>query len=134
MRARVRRDGVCCPAAAGTAPSIPDVRPDQPASPTPGRTGSRRRRWVVRVAGGVSLCLLGVAGTGWGVMHTLSDSIGRVDAFKDVHNRPSDDSAQTYLLVGTDDRAGVAPRTLKELHAGGQSCDCTDTMMLIHLS
>lgn len=89
------------------------------------------------LAGVLAFLVLAVAATGWSVLHGIGESIGRVDAFHGVHDRPapSDNAAETFLLVGTDDREGIPQRELRHvLHAGGVPCHCTDTMMLIHLS
>ncbi|MFF4649591.1 LCP family protein [Streptomyces sp. NPDC001380] len=106
-------------------------------SPVPDPAATRRRRWGARLAGALSLGVLAASGAGWSVLNGVGDSLGRVDAFAGAHDRPaaSDGSAPTFLLVGTDDREGIPRRRLKEvLHAGGESCHCTDTMMLVHLS
>ncbi|MFD0330262.1 LCP family protein [Streptacidiphilus monticola] len=85
-------------------------------------------------AGALSGALLATSGVGWAVVNGVGDSLGRVDAFRGLTNRPADDASQNFLVVGTDDREGVPPATLRALHAGGESCHCTDTMMLVHLS
>ncbi|WP_137993675.1 LCP family protein [Streptomyces vilmorinianum] len=38
------------------------------------------------------------------------------------------------LVVGVDSRAGLSAAELKKYHAGGKGCDCTDVMMLVHVS
>ncbi|MFD7442796.1 LCP family protein [Streptomyces sp. NPDC059909] len=38
------------------------------------------------------------------------------------------------LIVGIDSRAGLSAAEKRRLHVGGQGCDCTDVMMLVHLS
>lgn len=38
------------------------------------------------------------------------------------------------LIVGTDSRSGLSAAEKRRLHVGGQGCDCTDVMMLVHLS
>ncbi|MFI8435794.1 LCP family protein [Streptomyces sp. NPDC079020] len=38
------------------------------------------------------------------------------------------------LLVGTDGRDTITPREKKKFRLGGVACDCTDTMMLIHIA
>ncbi|OKJ17478.1 hypothetical protein AMK19_04490 [Kitasatospora sp. CB01950] len=71
---------------------------------------------------------------GWAVLNGVGSSLGRVDAIGGP-DRPADDGASTFLVVGTDDRAGIPEATLKDLlHAGGESCHCTDTMMIVQLS
>ncbi|MDK9500572.1 LCP family protein [Streptomyces katrae] len=38
------------------------------------------------------------------------------------------------LVVGVDSRAGLSAAEKRRLHVGGQGCNCTDVMMLLHLS
>lgn len=38
------------------------------------------------------------------------------------------------LIVGIDSRAGLSAAEKVRLHAGGKGCNCTDVMMLVHLS
>lgn len=38
------------------------------------------------------------------------------------------------LVVGIDSRAGLSAAEKVRLHAGGKGCNCTDVMMLVHLS
>jgi LCP family protein required for cell wall assembly len=49
-------------------------------------------------------------------------------------DRPVDGPGTTLLLVGVDDRSGLTRRQQRDLHVGGKGCNCTDTMMLLHLS
>ncbi|GAA2093294.1 LCP family protein [Streptomyces albiaxialis] len=42
--------------------------------------------------------------------------------------------ALNILLVGLDSRAGLSPETRDRLHVNGKACDCTDVMMLMHVS
>ena len=93
-----------------------------------------RRRRVVWVAGMLSAAVLATSGIGRAVVSGVGDSIGRVDVFGGLRDRPADDAALNFLLVGTDDREGVPAKVLQSLHAGGESCHCTDTIMLVHLS
>ncbi|WP_371497377.1 LCP family protein [Kitasatospora sp. NBC_00374] len=105
-----------------------------PSSPVR-RSRPPRRRWGQWAAGAVSLAVLTASGGGWAILHGVSASIGRVDAFSGDHERPAQDGATTFLVVGTDERDGIPAATLKDvLHAGGESCHCTDTMMLVQLA
>lgn len=93
------------------------------------------RRWGQWLAGAVSVAVLATSCGGWAVLNGVGDSIDRVDAFGDGHDRPADDGVTTFLVVGTDERDGIPEDTLKNvLHAGGESCHCTDTMMLVQLA
>ncbi|WP_327266507.1 LCP family protein [Streptomyces sp. NBC_01232] len=38
------------------------------------------------------------------------------------------------LVVGIDSRAGISAAEKRRLHVGGKGCNCTDVMMLVHLS
>ncbi|MFE0274182.1 LCP family protein [Streptomyces sp. NPDC058992] len=38
------------------------------------------------------------------------------------------------LIVGIDSRTGLSAGEKRRLHVGGEGCDCTDVMMLVHLS
>ncbi|WP_374778107.1 LCP family protein [Streptomyces sp. NBC_01310] len=38
------------------------------------------------------------------------------------------------LIVGIDSRAGISAAEKRRLHVGGKGCNCTDVMMLVHLS
>lgn len=38
------------------------------------------------------------------------------------------------LVVGVDSRTGISAAEKRRLHVGGKGCDCTDVMMLVHLS
>lgn len=51
---------------------------------------------------------------------------------------PADDAGagrgRNILVVGVDSRAGLSKAEKNRLHVGGKGCDCTDVMMLVHLS
>ncbi|GAA4851629.1 LCP family protein [Kitasatospora terrestris] len=83
----------------------------------------------------MSLAILATSCGGWVVLNGVGDAIDRVDAFGGDRDRPADDGVTTFLVVGTDDREGIPEATLKDvLHAGGESCHCTDTMMVVQLA
>ncbi|MFD7643357.1 LCP family protein [Kitasatospora sp. NPDC059795] len=101
----------------------------------PGPMPPRRRRWGLWAAGALSFSVLASSCAGWAVLNGVGSSLGRVDAIGGGPDRPADDGASTFLVVGTDDRAGIPEATLKDLlHAGGEPCHCTDTMMIVQLS
>lgn len=58
----------------------------------------------------------------------------RVDkvAFEPSGERPGDQPGTTYLLVGSDSRAGLSPEERKKLHTGDAASELTDTIMLLH--
>ncbi|MET9323370.1 LCP family protein [Streptomyces sp. NPDC003038] len=47
---------------------------------------------------------------------------------------PSGSRGTNILIVGIDSRAGLSAAEKRRLHAGGKGCNCTDVMMLVHLS
>ncbi|NLU70626.1 LCP family protein [Streptomyces sp. HNM0574] len=48
--------------------------------------------------------------------------------------RPADRPGVNILLVGLDRRSGMTKAEKDRLHVNGEECNCTDTMMLLHLS
>ncbi|WP_121255201.1 LCP family protein [Nocardioides ferulae] len=46
--------------------------------------------------------------------------------------RPDDQPGTTYLMVGSDSRAGLSAQERKELHTGNATSELTDTIMLLH--
>ena len=68
----------------------------------------------------------------------ISDSIARIDVFNSVDNRPEKISkAEVYLLVGSDNRAGLTKQQIRDLRVGSTATAAggrSDTMLLIHLS
>ncbi|MFD7730637.1 LCP family protein [Kitasatospora phosalacinea] len=108
----------------------PDRRPAPVRLRRPGR-----RRWGRWAAGTLSFAVLATSCGGWAVLNGIGSSLDRVDAIGGGPDRPADDGATTFLVVGTDEREGIPESTLKDvLHAGGESCHCTDTMMIVQLS
>ncbi|WP_406113533.1 LCP family protein [Kitasatospora purpeofusca] len=106
----------------------------EPLDARSGGPSERRRFWPRRLAAGIAFSVLVTSCGGWAVLHGIG-SIDRVDAFSNDRARPADDGSTTFLVVGTDERDGIPEKTLKTvLHAGGESCHCTDTMMIVQLS
>ncbi|MEU4093730.1 LCP family protein [Streptomyces sp. NPDC026673] len=105
--------------------------------PTAAARRARKRppaRRGMRVLGAVSLGILTASGIGHAVLGHMDDRMARVDAFAGMKNRPSPTKGTNFLLVGTDVRRGLTAAQRDRLHLGGEPCDCTDTMMLAHLS
>ncbi|MFP1624395.1 LCP family protein [Streptomyces sp. 5K101] len=46
----------------------------------------------------------------------------------------ADSRGTNILIVGVDSRSGLSTAEKRRLHVGGEGCDCTDVMMLVHLS
>jgi LCP family protein required for cell wall assembly len=98
-------------------------------------TARRLRR--VTVAGAVCAALAGTAvATGSGPLPAAAAALAlpRVSVFDDAAHRPADGPGVNYLLVGIDRRTGLSRQERTTLHVGGQGCDCTDVMMLLHVS
>ncbi|WP_436790993.1 LCP family protein [Yinghuangia sp. YIM S10712] len=104
-----------------------------------GRTPSpapRQRRWGLALTGFLAVAILLTSGVGWAWIKYMDGKLHRINPFSTSGNRP-DTGAEgdlNFLIVGTDSREGVPRKTLNQLHAGGESCDCTDTMMIVHLN
>lgn len=106
--------------------------PRQPPAPAPGGPGKpRRRRGPKFYLGIVGLLLLAwvvylvaVPLYAW----TKVESV----AFEPKGDRPDDQPGTTYLLVGSDSRAGLSAEERKRLGTGDASGQRTDTIMLMH--
>ncbi|WP_450266282.1 LCP family protein [Streptomyces griseoluteus] len=94
----------------------------------------RRPRWAVRVVSALSVTVLASAGIGHAVVSGLDSGIARVDAFKDMKNRPRAGHGMNVLLVGTDGRDKITEAERRAYRLGGAPCHCTDTMMIVHIS
>ncbi|MGW4565841.1 LCP family protein [Streptomyces sp. NPDC004561] len=94
----------------------------------------RRPRWAMRAVTTLSVVVLASAGIGHAVVTSLDAGIARVDAFKDMKNRPRAGHGMNLLLVGTDGRDKITEQQRRAYHLGGQPCHCTDTMMIVHIS
>ncbi|MFF8847749.1 LCP family protein [Streptomyces sp. NPDC015127] len=88
----------------------------------------------MRVVTSLSVLVLGVGGIGHAVVTSLDTGIERVDPFRDMKNRPGDTNGMNILVVGTDGRDKITPAEKKKYRLGGTACNCTDTIMLVHLS
>ncbi|WP_243085438.1 LCP family protein [Streptomyces sp. 891-h] len=104
------------------------------------RNGPRRARqgprWGLRIATGSSVLLLVAGGVGHAMVTGLSSDVRRVDPFDglDTDSRPKVDNGVNFLVVGTDRRDGLSATQKERYNLGGSACDCTDTILLVHLS
>lgn len=87
-----------------------------------------------RVVTGLSVAVLVAAGIGHSVVTSLDTGIRRVDAFRDMKNRPKQGNGMNVLLVGTDGRDKITPEEKQKYRLGGAPCHCTDTIMIVHIS
>ncbi|MGW5086334.1 LCP family protein [Streptomyces coelicoflavus] len=106
----------------------PSRRPQRP----PGRR--KRPRWAMRAVTALSVVVLGSAGIGHAVLTGLDSDISRVDAFKDMKNRPRAGDGMNVLMVGTDGRDEITEEERRKYKLGGAPCHCTDTIMIVHIS
>jgi LCP family protein required for cell wall assembly len=88
----------------------------------------------MRAATTLSVVVLAAAGIGHAVVSSLDAGIARVDAFKDMKNRPRAGHGTNILLVGTDGRDKISEQQRQAYHLGGAPCHCTDTIMIVHIS
>ncbi|MCR1782768.1 LCP family protein [Nocardioides carbamazepini] len=115
----------------GGAPPPTGRRPAPAATPAP--RAPRRSRWS-RPRTYVRLVLLALVL--WLVFLVTVPLVAwnRVDKvdFEPSADRPAEQPGTTYLLVGSDSRAGLSPEERKELHTGDAASELTDTILLLH--
>ncbi|MFF3845525.1 LCP family protein [Streptomyces sp. NPDC002328] len=114
--------------------SRPGRRPQPPRRAARSPVRRRRPRWAVRAATTLSVVVLASAGIGHSVVSSLDANIVRVDAFKDMKNRPRAGHGMNVLLVGTDGRDRITQAERRRYRLGGAPCHCTDTIMIVHIS
>ncbi|WP_435015274.1 LCP family protein [Streptomyces puniciscabiei] len=115
-------------------PQPPRRVPHPPERPVRSVRPPRRPRWAMRAVSTLSVVVLASAGIGHAVISSLDAGIARVDAFKDMKNRPRAGQGMNILLVGTDGRDRITDRERRQYRLGGVPCHCTDTMMIVHVS
>ncbi|GAA3550925.1 LCP family protein [Nocardioides daeguensis] len=59
------------------------------------------------------------------------NKVEKVD-FEPSAERPAEQPGTTYLLVGSDSRAGLSPEERRKLHTGDAASELTDTILLLH--
>lgn len=101
----------------------PSQSPSQPRRPAPARPRRRRLRpFLVLVALWLAF-MVAVPLWAW-------SEIDKVDI--DQGARPADQPGTTYLLVGSDSRAGLSQEQRRKLGTGGAVGQRTDTIMMLH--
>ncbi|MEV7676621.1 LCP family protein [Streptomyces sp. NPDC088752] len=88
----------------------------------------------MRTATALSVTVLAAGGIGHALMTGLDTGLTRVDPFKDMKNRPQAGHGMNVLVVGTDGRDRITPEERAKYRLGGAPCNCTDTVMLVHVS
>ncbi|MGW2230042.1 LCP family protein [Streptomyces formicae] len=58
----------------------------------------------------------------------------RLPVFDGMTNRPENGPGTNILLLGTDSRAGITKAEKERFSTGSVGCNCSDTIMLIHVS
>lgn len=79
---------------------------------------------------------MAAGGVGHAMVSGLDSGVRRVDPFDGLSGRPQDKDSNgvNFLVAGTDGRGGLSQAQRKKYRLGGTACDCTDTLMLVHLS
>jgi len=99
---------------------------------------ARRRRAALLLSGFLSALVLLASGTAWSVTGWLSGQLQRYDVFAGLleGDRPAagPHGALNFLVIGSDDRSGVAPEQRSELGVGHVEGRRSDTIMLVHLN
>ena len=115
------------PAAPREAPTPPPARPTRPpVAPPPRRFGRGRSpwRWVWVLFALWVVWLVAVPLFAWTKVEKV--------AYEPAGDRPSKQPGTTYLLVGSDSRAGLSAAERKDLGTGNAAGQRTDTIMLLH--
>ena len=116
------------PSQAGTQTTRPTPPRPAPAVPPPASERPRRRRFRLRY---VFLLLLAWLVFIVAVPIVSWNSVEKVE-FDPGGDRPGDQPGTTYLLVGSDSRAGLSKEERKELNTGNAGGGRTDSIMLLH--
>jgi LCP family protein required for cell wall assembly len=98
--------------------------PDGPKPPRRGRGG----RWLRRTL----LVLVVVVALLVGLVFFFYARVGKVDALQDYAGRPAATPGQDWLLIGSDSRAGLTKKQVRQLHVGHAAGQRTDTIILLH--
>ncbi|MEU6759644.1 LCP family protein [Streptomyces sp. NPDC046685] len=68
------------------------------------------------------------------LLATLASGTWLANAHTAADGAPGGGRGTNILVVGIDSRAGLSAAEKRRLHVGGKGCNCTDVMMLLHLS
>ncbi|MEG9226662.1 LCP family protein [Aeromicrobium sp. Sec7.5] len=111
-------------------PNLPPPGRRAPAPPAGGRPRSTRRWWIRIPLLLLVLWLVFLVATPFWALRTTS----RVDVAPGGE-RPGDQPGTTYLVVGSDSRAGLTPEEQAQLATGGDEGGNgrTDTIMILHV-
>lgn len=111
-------------------PNLPPPGRRAPAPPAGGRPRKKRRWWIRIPVLLVVLWLVFLVATPFWALRTTS----RVDVAPGGE-RPGEQPGTTYLVVGSDSRAGLSPEEQAQLATGGDEGGNgrTDTIMILHV-
>nr|WP_246228004.1 LCP family protein [Mycolicibacterium helvum] len=113
-------------------PPPPSARPPAP-PPTAPPQQKRKKRWGRRIFVTLIVVVLLAAGGLIGGAVWIDSSLRRVAVF-DYADRPAAGAGTTWLLVGSDSRAGLTPEQQAELTTGGDVGNGrTDTILVVHI-
>ncbi|MFT4265219.1 MAG: LCP family protein, partial [Nocardioides sp.] len=107
----------------------PPVRPARPAA-APAEKPRRRISFKVVRRVVYALVLLWIGSLVWVGLSVAKDF--QQVAYEPSGTRPAEQPGTTYLVVGSDSRAGLTKRQRKRLHTGGDVGQRTDTIKLLH--
>ncbi|GHH69344.1 hypothetical protein GCM10018793_01650 [Streptomyces sulfonofaciens] len=94
-------------------------------------TNQENRRWSAVLTAAVLFALAaGIAGASL----ALPQRVQRADSLTGMRERPNGGPGTNILLMGTDGRGTVTARERSRFRLGGAGCDCTDVLMLVHVS
>ncbi|HEX5569701.1 MAG TPA: LCP family protein [Streptomyces sp.] len=93
-----------------------------------------RSRWKARTVMAFSAMVLLASGIGHTVVTEVDRQLERVDPFHGLSHRPGNGNGTNFLVVGTDSRGLLSEQERQAYSLGGSGCNCTDTIMLVHLS
>lgn len=108
----------------------PQPRPTPPLAPTPPSARRPRRRPRFRLRYLLLLLVLWLIFLVYTPFHAwtkISES-----GFEPKGERPAEQPGTTYLMVGSDSRAGLSAEERKELGTGNAAGQRTDTIMMLH--
>lgn len=112
-------------------PPGPPYPPEQPERAKPPRRPGRRR-WGRTIGLTVLALILVFLATSIGTYFWASGKIAKVGALTVYSGQPAQGKGTNWLIVGSDSRSDLTPAQKLEFHAGSDSGQRSDTIMLLH--
>ncbi|MFJ2769369.1 LCP family protein [Streptomyces sp. NPDC087300] len=94
----------------------------------PSRRRGGKRLGVITLGIALAASLTGLTAV------AMPHPIERVPVFDGMKNRPKNGPGTNILLLGTDSRDGITKKEKERFSTGSVGCNCSDTIMLIHVS